>query len=646
MTYRYAPYGTWSSKLNANTAAGSYVSYSELSQDSGNLYFLELRPTEQGRTTLMCRTADGKVQELTPTPFSVRTMVHEYGGDAYTVHQGKVFFVNKVDQDIYVLDTQSRSPIKRLTNTGVSVRYANLVIDPVHQRIVCVRETHTDNVINDLVSLDCKDGRDFILHSGHDFYASPHLSPCASKIAFLAWDLPNMPWDGCLLYAGNLSQEKQVSSTQIIAGSRDESIVQPHWISKDALLFVSDRSGYWNIYHWSLGNTEILIEEQAEYGFPLWVFDLRSFVLLNNHSLVAIRKDQFGYGVDLVHCNLATNIWKRLGLSRYVSISSLIAYEQGVAFIGGTSYDLPAIVAIANIDELQDKILCSPGELTLPEDSISSGIPITYRNALDQDVHANLYLPCNDKFIGPSSDKPPLLVMSHGGPTAQASLSFSFKIQYFTSRGWAVLDVNYGGSTGYGREYRNRLKGNWGIVDVEDCVAGVNHLVSTGRVDPNRVAIRGGSAGGYTTLRALTTTDVFKVGASYYGIGDMRALVSDTHKFESEYLTNLIPAEAMDERSPINFVDNLNTPVIFYQGAEDAVVPPNQSELMFDALARKGIPTAMFLFDGEGHGFRKAESNKIALESELTFYSKVLGIKLLEVNLNCFDDARLKNATW
>lgn len=645
MTKTVSPYGTWRSKIDAKMATSSHVGYSELMEDSGNLYYLELRPNEGGRTTLMCRSMDGNIREITRSPFNVRTMVHEYGGAAYTVHNDTAYFVNKDDQDIYVLELQTDSQATRLTETGRAIRYANLVVDPIRQKITCVRETHKEKeVVNELVSIDLTNGTEWSLHTGHDFYASPQYCPCKGKMAFLAWDLPNMPWDGCQLYIADLSQEGHITQAEVIAGGKEESIVQPCWISKNELLFVSDKNGYWNIYRWINGKTEVVFEDIAEYGFPLWVFSMRSLALLDKQAFIAVRKDE--QGVDLVFSDLTNKNWHRLGTSIYSSISSLIAFNNGIAFIASFTDASPSIVEIADVHSTDWETLVSSGELAISSDTISIGQPICYKNDDGQVVHANYYPPKSDEFTAPESDLPPLVVMSHGGPTGQSNVSFSFKVQYFTSRGWAVLDVNYGGSTGYGREYRNRLLGKWGIVDVADCVAGVQHLVELGLADENRVAIRGGSAGGYTTLRALTTTNTFKVGASYYGIGDMRALVRDTHKFESEYLSNLIPLDLLDERSPINFLANFNSPVIFYQGQEDAVVPPNQSQSMYDALAQKGITTAMFLFEGEGHGFRRAESNQIALESELTFFSRVLQIDLHEVNPHCLDGAKLQNPTW
>ncbi|MCY3627357.1 MAG: prolyl oligopeptidase family serine peptidase [Gammaproteobacteria bacterium] len=645
MTKTVWPYGTWHSKVNAKMATSSHVSHSELMEDSGNLYYLELRPNEGGRTTIMRRSIDGSIREVTHSPFNVRSMVHEYGGAAYTVHNDTVYFVNKDDQDIYVLDLQTESPATRLTNSGKAIRYANLVVDLVRQRIACVRESHgKKEVVNELVTLDLTNGNELILHSGHDFYASPQFCPCQGKMAFLGWDLPNMPWDGCKLYIADLSRGGDIAQTVVVAGGKEESVLQPCWISKDELLFVSDRNGFWNIYRWINGKTEVVFEDKAEYGFPLWVLHMRSLVLLDKQTFVAVRIDE--QGVDLVFGDLAQKTWRRLGTSNYTSISSPVAFNKGIAFIASFADALPSIVTVADLHTIHCETLVCSGELALPQETISIGHQICYENDQGQVVHANYYAPKNDEFTALDSDLPPLVVMSHGGPTGQSNVSFSFKVQYFTSRGWAVLDVNYGGSTGYGREYRNRLIGKWGIVDVADCVAGVQHLVELGLADENRVAIRGGSAGGYTTLRALNTTNVFKVGASYYGIGDMRALAEDTHKFESEYLSNLIPPELLDERSPINSLENFDSPVIFYQGQEDAVVPPNQTQSMYDALAKRGITTAMFLFEGEGHGFRRAESNQIALESELTFFSRVLQIELHEVSPHCLDSANLQNPTW
>ena len=643
MTDSVASYGTWKSPLSAHLATADYVSFSELLVDGSDLYFLELRPHESGRTTLKVRRQEGSVHEVTPTPLNVRTKVHEYGGSSYTVANGLVYFVNAEDQDIYCIDNKLSVVPQQVTNSGNTERFANLIYDYKSARLIAVRETHLeDEVINDLVQVDLITGSCQVLHGGHDFYGQPKLSPCGNKIAFLAWDLPNMPWDSTLLYNACVADSGELLEVNVVAGGTAESVFQPEWIDSHRLIFVSDRSGFWNLYQREENKTSVIVEDRAEYGLPLWVLDMRSYVTWGSNRIVAFRKSI--EETSLVSIDCTTGMVDTVN-DEYCGYSSLSRYEDGLVFIGGSGGRLTSIVALDGKGSAAEHLI-EPGKRPMTSACISEAEQISYRNKSDQIVYANFYSPTNDRYKAPEGDRPPLLVLSHGGPTSHSNASFSFHVQYFTSRGWAVLDVNYGGSTGYGREYRNRLLNKWGIVDVEDCEAGVRYLATLGRVDLERVAIRGGSAGGYTTLRALTTSSIFQAGSSLYGVADIRALARDTHKFESRYLESLIPSGEMDERSPINHIDKFSVPVIFYQGMEDRVVPPNQSESMYQALSQKGITTAMFLFDGEGHGFRAAEHVRTVLETEFSFFSTVFGIERDDLDLNSFKSARLVNASW
>ena len=638
-----ASFGTWKSPLSADLATAEYVSFSELLVDGSDLYFLELRPHESGRTTLKVRRKEGSIHEVTPSPLNVRTKVHEYGGSSYTVAKGLVYFINAEDQDIYCINNQISVVPQQITKSGATERFANLVYDHKNARLIAVRETHLeDQVINDLVQVSLNTGRCRVLHAKHDFYGQPTLSACGSKVAFLAWDLPNMPWDSTLLYVAHVADNGELIEINVVAGGTAESVFQPEWIDSNRLVFVSDRTGFWNLCQYEESKTSVILEDCAEYGFPLWVLDMRSYITWGSNRIVAFRKSVEETSLVSIDCN--TGLVNTLN-DEYCSYSSLARFDNGLVFIGGSSNRLSSIVAL-DFTERATKHLLEPGKRPMTSGCISEAEQISYQNQRDQIVYANFYPPTNDRYQAPQGERPPLLVLSHGGPTSHSNASFSFHVQYFTSRGWAVLDVNYGGSTGYGREYRNRLLNNWGIVDVEDCEAGVRYLATLGRVDLERVAIRGGSAGGYTTLRALTTSPIFKAGSSLYGVADIRALAQDTHKFESKYLDSLIPSDEMDERSPINHIDKFSVPVIFYQGMEDRVVPPNQSESMYQALSQKGITTAMFLFDGEGHGFRAAEHVRTVLETEFTFFSKVFGIERADLDLNCFKSARLVNASW
>lgn len=643
MARKVASFGSWKSPLTALLATSDYVSFSELLVEGSDLYFLELRPHEGGRTTLNVRNHDGSIVEVTPAPLNVRTKVHEYGGSSYTVANGVAYFVNADDQDIYCIDRLSNVVPRQITNSGNTERFANLVYDQKRSRLISVRETHlNDQVLNDLVQIDLSNGKCKVLHHGHDFYGQPKLSPCGDRIAFLAWDLPNMPWDSTLLYVADFTDIGDIRDVSRVVDGTNESVFQPEWMSTDRIVFVSDRNGFWNLYQFDGYQTTVIAKDRAEYGYPLWVLDMRSYVTWGSNQIVAVRKSIEETSLVSIDCDSGT---VELINRDYCSYSSLTRHRDGLVFIGGSTSRLTSIVGL-KFGNKDTEHLVEPGKRPLSMGCISEAEQISYRNPGDQIVYANFYPPTNDEYTAPEGDRPPLLVLSHGGPTSYSNANFSFHVQYFTSRGWAVLDVNYGGSTGFGREYRNRLLNNWGIVDVEDCEAGVRHLAEMGKVDVNRVAIRGGSAGGYTTLCALTSSSIFRAGSSLYGVADVRALAQDTHKFESRYLDSLIPADEMDARSPINHIDKFSVPVIFYQGTEDRVVPPNQTESMYEALSKKGITTAMFLFEGEGHGFRAAEHVRTVFETELMFFSKVFGIKREDMDLSYFKSANLVNASW
>lgn len=642
-TMKARAFGSWPSPISAELVASSFVSFSELCADGENLYYLEARPAERGRTALMVASPLGEHRELTSDPFDVRTMVHEYGGGSYTVANGNIYFVNKEDQDVYhIVEGQSNEP-RRITNSGRQERFADFAVDPSGS-LICIRESHQNDrePRNDLVRISTSTGAISVLHEGHDFYSSPRLSPNSKCIAFLAWDHPNMPWDGTQLYKADFSHTHELQNVTVIAGGTDESVVQPTWIDDLQLCYVSDQSGFWNIYVHGPEGTHCAADEPAEYGFPHWVFGLRTVASMNDNILLAVRSSE--RGPALVYVDTTTQLVSPCNDS-FSSYSSVTKFQNGVAFIAGKTDDLSSIVLLQT-REAELRTLCTQGTLPFSRSYVSPVRSIEYDNAHGQVVHAHFYPPTNPDVTVPTDERPPLLVLSHGGPTSKSNADFSFLVQYFATRGWAILDVNYGGSTGYGRKYRNRLLGQWGVVDVEDCCAGVRHLVAQDLVDPARVAIRGGSAGGYTTLRALTTTNTFNAGASYYGVADVRALVNDTHKFESRYIEALVPEEEVDARSPIHHVDRLSSPVVFYQGTEDAIVPPNQSQMMFDSLAAKGIATALFLFEHEGHGFRISENMSVALESELVFFSRVFGIDPHDLTAECFERAKVANVSW
>jgi dipeptidyl aminopeptidase/acylaminoacyl peptidase len=469
------------------------------------------------------------------------------------------------------------------------------------------------------------------LVSGNDFYASPRISPDGSHLVWLTWNHPNMPWDSSELWVGEITGAGAVDHEQRIAGGANESICQPKWSPDGILYFISDRTGWWNLYRWKAGRVEAICKMEAEFGVPQWTFGISTYGFESAGSIVCTYiRDGSSY---LASLDISTRKIKTIDIP-YTSIAFLQAMPGGVVFIAGSPSEAAAIVGLSRatgkIEVLRrsTEVAIDPGYLSIPR-----AIDFPTENGLT--AHAFFYAPKNRDFVATKGEKPPLLVISHGGPTGATSSQFSLMIQYWTSRGFAVADVNYGGSSGYGRAYRQRLNGQWGIVDVDDCVNCAQYLIKRGEVDANRVAIRGGSAGGYTTLAALTFRRFFKAGASYYGVSDLEALENDTHKFESRYSNSLIgpyPArrDLYRERSPINFVERLSCPVIFFQGNEDKVVPPNQAEKMVDALRQKGVPVAYLLFEGEQHGFRRAQNIKRALDAELYFYSRIFRFSLPE----------------
>ncbi len=614
--------GSWRSPIDAGIVAGGAKGYGELRARGDALFWTESRPEQAGRSTLLTRVSDA-IRELTPAPFNPRSRVHEYGGGSYCVADEHIYFVNFADQNIYAVSATAdqRGPPRQVTQGDARERFADLTSDG--RALLAVRERHDASgtePVNDLVRVDVADGSVSVLHEGHDFYAAPRPSG-DGRIAFLVWDHPNMPFDGCQLLVAEDDGSGLLNPT-IAAGGANESIVQPVW-NGERLLFASDVDGYWNLYAYDGSGVYAVLPDAAEYAGPAWNFANTYYVPVGPSHVVARRVEDGTPSLVLV--DLDRGLASPLD-DESSSYFDIVRTPTGIAYIAGFA-DRPKQIVELRLDTRSTSALSQPGDLPVERDFIAVPEAVTFP-AKAGDSHAFFYPPTNRDHHVPTGELPPLLVTTHGGPTANAWADLDWRVQYYTSRGWAVADVNYGGSTGFGRAYRERLDGNWGRTDIDDCVACVHHLVAQGRVDPARVAIKGGSAGGYTTLAALAFTNVFRAGASHYGVGDLKALAADTHKFESRYLDTLIGSpEALDARSPINHVDKLNCPVIFFQGTEDKVVPPNQAESMRDALAAKGIPVAYVLFDGEGHGFRRAENVRRAVEAEYVFFSKVFGFE-------------------
>ncbi|MBP0004891.1 MAG: S9 family peptidase [Cyanobacteria bacterium SBC] len=619
-----ASYGTWKSPITSDLIVSGSVGLGGIAFDSDSVYWIESRPSEGGRSLLVSRTPDGTTRDITPPEYKVRSRVHEYGGGACLVDRGIAYFSNFADGRVY------RQPIEGvpepLTAEGPFC-FANFIADPSRDRLIAIREDHTGDgeAENTLVSIGF-DGRVDVLVSGSDFYSSPALSPDGRHLAWLSWNHPNMPWDGTQLWVAAIEKNGQLGTPSAIAGKTDESIFQPQWSPDGILYFVSDRADWWNLYRWTGTEIEPLFPLDAEFGMPQWVFGMSTYAFLGSQRLICTYTQQGMW--ELAALNLKTKRFQNLE-TPYTQISGVRASGNRVAFLGGSGTEASRLV-LMDVDRDDVQILRRSTDLDIDPGYLSKPEPIEFPTEGDRTAYGFFYRPTNKDCRSPDGEKPPLLVKSHGGPTASTSSSLRLSIQYWTSRGFAFLDVNYGGSTGYGRKYRQRLDGNWGIVDVDDCANGAKYLAEKGLVDGDRLAITGGSAGGYTTLCALTFRNTFKAGASYYGVSDLEALARDTHKFESRYFDRLVgpypeKKDVYEARSPIHFVDRLSCPVIFFQGLEDKVVPPNQAERMVEVLRKKGLPVAYVPFEGEQHGFRKAENIKRALDAEFYFYARIFG---------------------
>lgn len=619
-----APFGSWTSPITSQMITRGSAGLGQVAHADGTDFWLEFRPWEAGRAVLVTRTADGRIEDLTPPPLNLRSRVHEYGGDAFCLGDHAVWFIDFADQRVWRIARDGK-PEPVGARAGASL--GEPVWDAAHRRLILVAEDRplAGEPENRLVAMD-EHGQFYTLAEGADFYAFPRPSPDGSRLAWLEWNHPDMPWDQARLCVAPVDADGQPGVKTVIAGGRNVAAFQPEWDAQGRLIWVDDRDGWWRLYREDRPDRP-LVAVQAEFGLPLWQLGMHSYRPLPDGRIFA------------TYCR--EGIW-RAGLVDPAS-ESLDEMELGLAGLGpfvpagpgrvlGVAHwlDRPSAVTVIELTARGVEVLRSSMSIDVPDGAISRAQAISFPGAEGETTYGFYYPPTNALYAGMPGEKPPLIVKSHGGPTSQTSPAFSLKIQYWTSRGFAVLDVNYAGSTGYGRAYRDRLKGQWGLADVADVAAGARHLADRGLADPARLIVTGGSAGGYTTLSALTFTNVFQAGCSSYGIGDLETLARDTHKFESRYLDALVgpwpqAADVYRARSPIHHVDRLNCPVIFLQGAEDKVVPPNQAEAMVEALDAKAVPVAYILFEGEGHGFRKADSVRRALESELGFYGRIFG---------------------
>lgn len=626
-----APYGSWESPFPIDMLIGGTTPLREPGSDGETIYWLEGRPAESGRTTLIRYTpGNGERVEMTPNPFDVRSRAHEYGGGAWTARDGIIVVSNGTDNRLYrITDSSEPQPI---TPEG-PWRFADLVIDTDHNRLIAVREDHTlEDVepINTLVQLELEgpneDGGQVII-SGTDFVASPALAPNGKSLSWIQWNHPNMPWDGTELWYADVDLDGTLQNIRFVTGGKDDSIYRPRWNNTGLPVFVSDRSGWWNLYA-DRGEKGIvpLRAMEAEFGEPQWVFGMSTWDFMANGSVVCAWTQN---GVwHLGRLDVEAGPLHRYDIP-FTEIANVSVQQESshILFIGASPTE-PSCVVRLEIESGEYEVLRRSIDAEIDPDAVSIARPLSWTSDDGETAHGFYYPPVNPLYAGPDKELPPLIVKSHGGPTGSTSSAFSLSNQFWTSRGFAILDVNYGGSTGYGRAYRARLDGAWGITDVQDCVTGAEMLADQKLVDPARMAIKGGSAGGFTTLAALTSTPLFSAGVSSYGIGDLEAMTRDTHKFESRYLDRLVGPypEAKSvyiERSPIHHLDRLDSAMLLLQGLEDKVVPPNQATMMAEAVRGKGLPVAHIEFPNEGHGFRRAENIRAAIEAELSFYGQV-----------------------
>lgn len=627
---KVAAFGSWASPLSAEALAAGGINFGDLRSVQGRLYWTENVPARAGAISLFSL-ARGALAQVTPDTAYVRTRVHEYGGAPFVVVGDTVYYSQFSDQRLYALKAGGTA----MPLTPPDYLYADCVAQSgaaeTAEALICVREDHSDpkNVRNTLVRLPLPaGGPGEVLFEGTDFVSYPRISPDGRRLAFITWNHPNMPWDGTELKVAELTAQG-LKAPITVAGGAAESVLDPQWDSDGTLYFISDRSGFWNLYAHKQRGDRAVWPRAAEFASPLWSFGQSNYVLLGNGHAVLCFTER---GIDrLAVVDLDKGTRRVLDLP-YVQFSQLARIDaQHIAAVAGASQASLSIVSL-DVGSAKVTTLRTAGSSPLQADSISVAMPIDFPSAQGRIAHAFYYAPTNPKYRGTPGTLPPLLALVHGGPTSQASPALHAGVQYWTSRGFAVVDVNYGGSSGYGRAYRRELNGNWGVVDAEDVIAAVRFLIDTKRADPKRTAISGGSAGGYTVLVALSTSDVFRAGADFFGVSDMTALARDTHKFESRYLDSLIgplpQAQAVyDSRSPLNHLDGFKVPVLVLQGADDPIVPPSQSQRIVDALRAKHVAVAYVLYPGESHGFRKPATIINSQQAELSFFGQVFGFK-------------------
>ena len=628
-----APYGEWASPFPISLLTAGVVTLGEVRARDGVRWWLEGRSDEKGRQVLVRRDPDGSIVRLTPEGFNARTRVHEYGGGAYVVDGDRVFVS---DFDTGRLNRIAAAGDLSPVTPERAWRFADLVIDRLRNRLIAIREDHEPDTIerhgeaeNSLVAIDLDSGEVTVLVSGPDFIAAPRLSPAGDRLAWLEWSHPNLPWDGTELRLADVAADGSIGEATTIAGSPTDWISQPRWSPSGVLHFVAEPEGWMNIHRLIDGRPEVVAALDAEFAAPDWLFGWSNYGFHPDGTIVAIGRSG---GQDRLY-----RLGPKPGSADVIDVpftemASLVVEGDRVVLRGASPTTPPAIVELDPETARVGAVLRESMSTTFHPADIAVAKPVEFPTTGGRTAFGLFYSPHNAAFRGPDGELPPLIVTSHGGPTASAMAAFQVTIQLFTSRGFAVLDVDYGGSTGYGRDYRKRLEGEWGVVDLDDCVNGARGLVAEGLVDGERLAIRGGSASGYTTLCAVTFSETFQAGTSYFGIGDLETFIAQTHKFESRYLDRLVGPypERKDlyrDRSPLNFTDQISCPVLILQGAEDRIVPPAQAEQIVDALWEKKLPHAYLLFPGEDHGFRAAETIVRSFEAELSFYGQIFGFR-------------------
>lgn len=627
------PFGTWPSPITSDLLVEDAVRLGQIRAQKDSVFWVEGRPQEKGRGVLVHWTPGRRPEDVTPNPYSVRTKAHEYGGGDFLACPDGLVFSHASDQRLY-WQAKDRTPVA-LTDEG-PWRYADAILDASRERILCVVEEEVegkpepDNYVGTVSFPGGGPPQRFL--QGHDFYSNPVLKQDGSQLAWLCWDHPNLPWDSTELWIADMDVAGAISGARLVAGGTSESVFQPQWGPDGNLYFVSDRNGWWNLYRLRDGQVDVVFERQAEMGMPQWVFGMSTYAFPTLDRVAVGVHDRGRWRLALV--SLLDGVVHDVSLP-YSDIQAVHAIE-GAVILCAASPTKPTSIVHVDVQTNTDRVVRRSHRVNLDADLISLPQHIEFPTSDSGMAHGFYYRPTHSNAVGREGERPPLIVKCHGGPTACAQTALDLRVQYWTSRGFGFLDVNYRGSTGFGRAYRAPLDGQWGVIDVQDCVDAARFMVAQGVADKERLIVAGSSAGGFVTLCALTCHDVFKAGTSYYGISDLEALLRDTHKFEARYFDRLVgeyPAQQAlyRERSPIHSADQVSCPVIFFQGSEDKVVPPNQAKTMVEALRKRSVPVAYVEFEGEGHGFRQADTIQRAIESELYFYAEVFGLDLPDV---------------